>query len=273
MVRQATIKKPFEISGKGLHTGQCCMLKFQPAPVNTGVVFIKDGIYIPASYKYVKDTKRRVVLERDGKKISTVEHLLSALYALGISNLFIYVNGEEIPILDGSAKIWLELFKKSEITFQDAYRDEFILKKVFSLREKGGMLILFPSERLEILSVISFPKTYIVWQKYYFHELDRYEEEIAPARTFGFYYEVENLLKSGLISGADLENALLIGENKYVNKPRFWDEPIRHKVLDIIGDFSLLGKLLRMKIISLGSGHFLHLKALELLEVEGGKGN
>lgn len=273
MVRQVTIKKPFKVEGKGLHTGRHCTLNFQPAPVNTGIVFIKDDIYIPASYKYVKDTKRRVVLGKDGKEVSTVEHLLSALYGLGISNLFVYVDGEEIPILDGSTKIWIELFKKSEIITQEEYRDEFILRDVFSIKDKGGMLILFPSEKLEILSVISFPKSYIVWQKYYLDSLEKYEEEIAPARTFGFYYEVESLIKSGLISGADLENALLVGENGYVNKPRFCDEPVRHKILDILGDFSLLGKLIKMKIISLGSGHSLHIKAVKLLDEEGGKGN
>lgn len=273
MVKQATIKNSFLVEGKGLHTGKGSKLIFYPAPVNTGIVFVKEDVEIPALYNFVCDTNRRVILENKGKKISTVEHLLSALYSLGISNLYIHVIGEEIPILDGSAQEWIRLFMDSGINLQDAIREEFVLKNPLFVKEKRRVLFLFPSERFEVLGVISFPNSYVKWQRYFLKGLEEYYTEIAPARTFGFHYEVEELIKRGLIGGADLNNALLIGEDGYINEARFSDEPVRHKVLDIIGDFSLLGKFLRIKIISIGSGHSLHIKALEILDkmAEGGK--
>ncbi|ACK42101.1 MULTISPECIES: UDP-3-O-acyl-N-acetylglucosamine deacetylase [Dictyoglomus] len=272
--RQATIDKPFTVEGKGLHTGGISKVTFVPAPSDTGIVFIKEGVRIPALYNYVSDTKRRVILKNKDKSVSTVEHLLSAIYALGISNLFIYIEGEEIPILDGSALKWCELLESAGIKIQDTRRRTFYLKENLVVRSNNSLLLLFPSNRFEVLCVISFPKSFIKWQRFYLESLDKYFTEIAPARTFGFYYEVKDLIEKGLISGADLESALLIGEEWYVNSPRFWDEPVRHKILDIIGDFSLLGIDLKMKIISIGSGHSLHVKALEILtdKIEGGKG-
>jgi len=272
--KQATISSSFTAEGKGLHIGGFSKLTFEPAPIDTGIVFIKEGIKVPALYNYVFDTKRRVVLGNKDKLISTVEHLLSAIYALGISNLFIYVEGDEIPILDGSSVKWCELLYNAGIKIQDAERRSFSLMDSVLIRDGNGLLLLFPSERLEILCAISFPKSFIKWQRFYLDSLDKYFNEIAPARTFGFYYEVEDLIKRGLISGADLENALLVGEEGYVNLPRFFDEPVRHKILDIIGDFSLLGMDLKMRVISIGSGHSLHIKALEIISnkfIEGGR--
>ncbi|HPP16747.1 MAG TPA: UDP-3-O-acyl-N-acetylglucosamine deacetylase [Dictyoglomaceae bacterium] len=265
MSKQKTIKKLVSLEGRGLHTGEYAKIILHPAPVNTGIKFIKDGLEIPAKADFVVETNRRVILGRDGKNIVTIEHLLSAIYAVSISNLLIEVEGEEIPILDGSSLPWVNLLKQAGIKEQKVPKDVLEIDRVFSFREGRGEILIFPSELFRIISLISFPNTIIKWQKFDFQNLQDYEKEIAPARTFGFYSEVEDLMREGLIKGGDLDNALLINEDGFVNTPRFNDEPVRHKILDIIGDFSLLGKELKMEIISLSSGHTLHLKALEFL--------
>jgi len=264
LVRQRTIKESVKVEGKGLHTGCYTKMYLHSAPENTGVLFIKNKVKIPANYKFVVETSRRVVLEKDGEKISTVEHFLSSLYYLGISNLYVEVDGDEVPILDGSAFYWVEILEDL-VKDQDDLIDELTIEKPYSFRVKNAEILFFPSSRFQVLCAISFPNSFLRWQTFYLKDLKDYKTEIAPARTFGFYYEVEELVKKGLISGADLNNALLVGEGRYVNEPRFKDEPVRHKILDLIGDISLSGKRLKLKIISIGSGHSLHMKAMSYL--------
>jgi UDP-3-O-[3-hydroxymyristoyl] N-acetylglucosamine deacetylase len=262
--RQRTIKGSIKVEGKGLHTGCYTKMYLHSAPENTGILFIKNKVKIPASYKFVVETSRRVVLEKDGEKISTVEHFLSSLYYLGISNLYVEVDGDELPILDGSALNWVEILENL-VKDQDLLQDELTIETPYSFRDRNAEIIFFPSSKFQVLCAISFPNSFLKWQRFYLKDLKDYKTEIAPARTFGFYYEVEELIKRGLISGADLNNALLVGEEAYVNEPRFKDEPVRHKILDLIGDMALSGKRLKLKVISIGSGHSLHIKAISYL--------
>lgn len=266
---QRTIKKEVKVKGVGLHSGEDAEVIFSPAPGNTGIIFIKDNIKIPALVDYVIDTKRGVALGKDNIRILTVEHLLSSLYFLRITNLFIHVKGQEIPIFDGSSLPWINIIKDAGIVDQDFPLRVYSIEKPVLEKEGKGMVLLFPSHSFSITCVISFPNTILSWQKYVFKNLDNYEEEIAPARTFGFWYEIEELEKRGLIKGASLQNALLVGPNEYVNKERFIDEPVRHKILDILGDFSFLGGYLKANIYALSSGHTLHIKIIKKLWKEG----
>ncbi|MGB9856601.1 MAG: UDP-3-O-acyl-N-acetylglucosamine deacetylase [Dictyoglomaceae bacterium] len=266
---QRTIKKEVRVKGIGLHSGEDTEVVLSPAPENTGIIFIKDNIKIPALVNYVIDTKRGVALGKDNIKILTVEHLLSSLYSLRIANLFIHVKGEEVPIFDGSSLPWINILKDVGIVEQDFPLEVYSIEKPVLEREGKGMILLFPSQSFSITCVISFPNTILSWQKYIFKNLDNYEEEIAPARTFGFWYEIEELGKKGLIKGASLQNALLIGPNGYVNRERFMNEPVRHKVLDILGDFCILGGYLKASIYAISSGHTLHVKIIKKLWKEG----
>lgn len=262
---QKTIKKEFKIKGYGLHSGKESEIIFLKAPENTGIVFIKDNEEIPALLDYVIDTYRGITLGKNNIKIMTVEHLLSAIYGLKISNLFIFVKGEEIPIFDGSSLYWINILKEAEILQQEYPLKIYTLEKPIFEKEGKGLILLFPSSSFSVTSVISFPDTILYWQKYILKSLDNYEKEIAFARTFGFWYEIDELKKRGLIKGASLENALLVGSEGYENEPRSLDEPVRHKILDILGDFSLLGGYLKANVYSLSSGHTLHVKILKKL--------
>lgn len=262
---QRTIKKEIKIRGYGLHSGKESELIFFKAPENSGIVFIKDDEKIPALVDYVVDTHRGVTLGKDNIKIMTVEHLLSAIYSLRISNLFIFIKGEEIPILDGSSLPWVNIIKDAGILNQDSPLKIYTLEKPIFEREGKGLMILFPSSSFSITSIISFPNTILYWQKYILKNLDNYEKEIAFARTFGFWYEIEELREKGLIKGASLDSALLIGPKGYENDPRIFNEPVRHKILDVLGDLSLLGGYLKANIYSLSSGHTLHMKIIKKL--------
>ncbi|PMQ01848.1 MAG: UDP-3-O-[3-hydroxymyristoyl] N-acetylglucosamine deacetylase [Dictyoglomus sp. NZ13-RE01] len=263
---QRTIKREITIEGVGLHTGKFSRITLIPSEENKGIIFIKNNCQIPALADYVVDTKRNVSLGYNGIEILTIEHLLSALYSLRITNLYVLVEGDEIPILDGSSFPWIEAIKNSGIEVQKAPIDYFSLDFPLVEKEGKGMIILFPSNSFKIHCVLSFPGTPILWQRYEFFDLDKYEKDIAPARTFGFWYELEELEKNGLIKGASLENAVLVGKEGYVNKERFEDEPVRHKILDIIGDFCLLGRYLNAHIFALSSGHTLHIKMVRRLK-------
>ncbi|MCX7845388.1 MAG: UDP-3-O-acyl-N-acetylglucosamine deacetylase [Dictyoglomaceae bacterium] len=265
---QRTIKRETKIKGYGLHSGKESEIFFLKAPENKGIIFIKNDEEIPALIDYVIDTHRGITLGKDNVKIMTVEHLLSAIYGLKLSNLFIVVKGEEIPIFDGSSLPWISIIKKAEILQQDFPLKIYSIERPIYEREGKGLILLFPSSSFSVISVISFPHTILYWQKYIFQNLDNYEREIAFARTFGFWYEIEELRRKGLIKGASLENALLVGPDGYENEPRSLDEPVRHKILDIIGDFSLLGGYLQAKIYSLSSGHALHVKIMKRLSQE-----
>ena len=292
MLRQQTLKNSFTLSGKGLHTGLSLKVTFNPAPVHHGYKIKRTDIegepVIDAVAENVVDTTRGTVLGKNGVRISTVEHGLAALYAAGIDNCMIEVNGPEFPILDGSAKDYVKCIKEVGIEEQNALKDFYIIKARTEFRDEatGSSIILLPDENFSINSLISYDSEILNYQYATLENMDDFGSEIASARTFVFVREIEPLLNAGLIKGGDLDNAIVIYEKQmsqenfdkladvmgvphmdatkvgYINHiPLVWpNEPARHKLLDIIGDMALIGKPLKGCIIATRPGHTINNK-------------
>lgn len=268
---QQTIRKELTYSGIGLHTGEQIDLAFKPAAIDTGIVLVRKDLshnpIIKVCLKNAHRTLRELSLKDNGVEIHTVEHLLATLSGLGIDNIEIVVNGNEIPIGDGSAINFVELLK-DEIISQDK------IKKVFrtdeplwvSLNEK--QIVLLPSDELRITYTIDFNHLLVRSQFASFvMTKEVFEKEIAPARTFGFLQEVKTLYDQGLAKGGSLKNAIVIGEDRILNDYlRFDNELVRHKILDLIGDFSLIGMPILGHIIAIKSGHELNLKLVQKIK-------
>jgi UDP-3-O-acyl N-acetylglucosamine deacetylase len=259
-MKQKTIGKTFCLSGIGLHSGIDSSLFFSPAPANAGIVFVKNGKEIPAHISKVKETRRGTFLEG----VSVVEHLLSAAYGLGIDNLRIEIKGEEPPALDGSALPYVEALLAAGIIEQLEIKKYLFIEQPIKLIEKESSLEALPYQGFKINFMVDFPG--IGRQRYVFDKKKTsFEKEIAPARTFGYIDEYEMLKEQGLARGASFENSLVIGKDGYINNPRFQDELVRHKILDLIGDLALLGRPLQAEIIAVKSGHELNIELVRRL--------
>lgn len=269
---QNTIKKEINLEGIGLHTGKDIRLKLRPAPRDTGVIFIrtdKGDTEIKASVSSVSDTTFATTLSSNGVngvKIGTVEHLLSALSGLNVDNVYVELNGPEVPVMDGSAITFVSLILEAGVAQQ--------AKTISCIRIFKPIAIMEgPSQ----IAIIPYKGTKITYRLYYTHPafgeqkmgIDIYRnsfiDELAPARTFGFLSDVERLRSRGLARGGSLENAIVLGQNEIINKSmlRFDDEFVRHKILDLIGDISLLGVPVYGHIIANKSGHTMHIKLLK----------
>ena len=252
-MKQQTIQRPFSLSGVGLHSGKEAKITFSPAPPNSGIIFVKEGRKIPATIHNLKETRRGTAL--DG--IAVVEHLLSAVYGLGLDNLEIEIAGEEAPALDGSALPYAAALEKAGIIEQKApktYREILTPVKII---EGAASLEALPSHGFNVNFMVNFEG--VGEQKFTFDsEKQSYKKEIAPARTFGYFDEYESLKERGLARGASPENALILGKEGCINCPRFPDEVVRHKISDLIGDLALLGQPLRAEILAVKSGHKLN---------------
>jgi len=254
---QRTIKKPVSCKGVGLHSGLSSVLTLYPGSNNSGIVFKKGKDHIAAFVDNLAATNRGTSL----KGILTVEHVLSAINGMGITNIEIHIDGEEPPALDGSSEGFVELIKSSGIENQAPHSNILELNKDLIINSDGSSIEAYPCDRLYIESLIEYPNSIIGTQSATFDELsDSYEKEIAPARTFGFMSEVEALKRSGLARGASLDNAVAVMDNGYSSPLRFPNELARHKILDIIGDIALAGKKINAKIISRKAGHKLNIE-------------
>jgi len=252
--KQQTISKPFSLSGIGLHTGKSVSLSFSPAPENSGIFFVKDQKKIPASIDQVKNTKRGTSLAG----IATTEHLLAAIYGLGIDNLQIKIAGEELPALDGSALPYLEAFCANGLAKQSEDKKFLRVKKNIKIIDGDAFIVVMPYHGFKVDFMIDFRgvgKQHFVFDS----SSNTFKDEIASARTFGYIEEHDALKEQGLAQGASLENALVLGKEGYINAPRFPDELVRHKILDLIGDFALLGQPLLAKVKAVKSGHKLNI--------------
>ncbi|OGC36763.1 UDP-3-O-[3-hydroxymyristoyl] N-acetylglucosamine deacetylase [candidate division WOR-1 bacterium RIFOXYB2_FULL_48_7] len=246
MTPQQTIKTSIQLSGIGIHSGQPVSLIIVPAKEGHGIVFEKDRHRIPATINQLVATERGSTL----KGLAVVEHLLSAVAGLGIDNLLVKVAGDELPILDGSARDYVAALLKAGLVQQTAPKKYFILKKPLV----AGPLEARPYDGFRVHFVVNFPV--IGEQSLTFDpKTQDYATEIAPARTFGYLEEYEALKTRGLALGASLDNALVLDKNGYVNQPRFSDELVRHKILDLIGDLALLGRPVQAEIFADKSGH------------------
>lgn len=296
-IKQKTLKNNFILTGIGLHTGKMIHVNFLPAPENYGIkikrIDLEDNPIIPALAENVTGTQRGTVLSKDNAQISTIEHAMAALYALGVDNCLIEVDAPEFPILDGSACKYVEAINKVGIEEQTAYKDFYIVRRKIEVcdPETGSKLTLLPDDRFSINSFIEFDSQYIHNQSATIENMEDFASEIAPARTFVFVREIEQLHKAGLIRGGSLDNAVVLYEEKmpqesldelaeligvpphdanelgYLNKGAlvFQNEPARHKLLDIIGDMALVGKPIKGRIIATRPGHKINNELARLL--------
>ena len=284
---QTTIKKEVTLTGVGLHTGKNVTLKFAPAAANSGYKFVRydleDAPEIEADIQWVTDTQRGTNLEKNGVKINTSEHVLSALVGLQIDNCTIYLDAPEPPIMDGSSIHFVNALKKAGITTLEEERDEYIVKEVINYKDEatGSEMTIIPSDTYQITTMVDFGTKVLGTQNANLDRLEDYEAEIASSRTFSFLHELEMLLENGLIQGGDLNNAIV-----YVDKPlseetmvrlkkafnkkeiavrpngvldnlslHYPNEAARHKLLDVIGDLALIGQRIRGKVIAHKPGH------------------
>ena len=260
---QATIQNPVQISGIGLHTGCQVSLELNPAPADTGIVFRRvdlQGFEIEALRERVSRVVLATTLMKKGVMLSTVEHVLSALYGLGLDNLYIDISSLEVPILDGSALPFVEMVQKAGVQTQEKDRTFLKVQKPFRLQEGSKFISIEPCSTFRISYEIDFAHPAIGHQILDLEMTSKaYAKEIAFARTFGFRSEVEELRRKGLIRGGSFENAVVLSETEIMNGPlRSPDEFVRHKTLDLIGDISLCGYPLIGHIKAHKAGHALH---------------
>lgn len=292
MLKQNTLKGSFSLCGKGLHTGLSLTVTFNPAPENTGYkiqrIDLEGMPQIDAIAENVIDTQRGTVLGNKEFRVSTVEHALSALYALGVDNCLIQVNGPEFPILDGSAIMYVKKINEIGIQEQNAAKDYYVIRKKIEVKDDatGSCITILPDEEFSVTAMCSFESKFINSQFATWDNVSDYPEEIAPARTFVFVRDILPLLHANLIKGGDLDNAIVIYEKEqpqemldqlcdtlgvarmdatqlgYVqNKAIVWEnECTRHKLLDIIGDMALIGKPIKGRIIATRPGHTINNK-------------
>ena len=284
---QQTLSKSFKINGIGLHSGEKIVLTLNPAPENSGIKFIRTDlnpkIEIPALSNFVSRTDRGTTLSKDGEFIKTTEHLLAALFASSINNCEIEINGAEIPIMDGSSKPFSDAILKAGIVQQSESQEVFIVQEViqFTDDETGSEILIIPSDDISFSVLIDFETKVLGTQNAILKTIKDFHKEIAPARTFSFLHELEDLLDNGLIKGGDLNNAIIyvnqplananmkrlkkvFGKDQISVKPNgildnlklnYTNEAARHKLLDLIGDLALVGMPIQGKIIATKPGH------------------
>lgn len=300
MLKQKTLKEAFSLKGKGLHTGLDLTVTFNPAPDNHGYkiqrVDLEGQPIIDAIADNVGETTRGTVLVKNGIKVSTIEHGLAALYAFGIDNCLIQVNGPEFPILDGSAKYYVSEIERVGIVEQEAIKDFYIIKHKIEFRDEatGSFITVLPDDNFSLNVLVSYDSTIIPNQFATLEDMSKFKEEVSASRTFVFVREIEPLLNAGLIKGGDLDNAVVIYEREmsqdnldkladllgvphmdakhlgYIqHTPLVWpNECARHKLLDVIGDLALVGKPIKGRIIATRPGHTINNKFARQLRKE-----
>ncbi|WP_288918885.1 bifunctional UDP-3-O-[3-hydroxymyristoyl] N-acetylglucosamine deacetylase/3-hydroxyacyl-ACP dehydratase [uncultured Prevotella sp.] len=296
--KQKTLKGSFSLFGKGLHTGLSLTVTFNPAPENTGLkiqrIDLEGQPTIDALAEYVVDTQRGTVIAKGDVRVGTIEHGMAALYAMGIDNCLVQVNGPEFPILDGSAEKYVEQIKKVGIVEQNAPKDYYIIRHKIEITDGESVITILPDDQFSITAMCSFQSKFISSQFATLDDVNKFADEIAPARTFVFVRDIMPLLQANLIKGGDLDNAIVIYEREvpqekldqladllhvphidatqigYIqHKPLMWDnECTRHKLLDIIGDMALIGKPIKGRIIATRPGHTVNNKFARLIRKE-----
>lgn len=260
---QRTLKKSATFSGLGVHTGERVTMKFCPADVNTGIVFrrtdLPDSPLIPANVNYVVDTLRSTSIGIDKVRIYTVEHVLAAVKAFEIDNLVIEVSNVEPPIGNGSSDLFVQMIEQAGIEEQEAQTEIYKILEPLFWTEKEIHLVALPCDGYRISYTLNYPETRILRSQYFslIVNQENFCSQIAPCRTFSLYEEVSMLMDRGLIKGGSLDNAVVIQNDVVFSKEglRFPDEMVRHKILDVIGDLSLVPYNFEAHIIAIRSGH------------------
>jgi len=262
---QRTIRREVQCTGIGLHSGEKVNLRLKPSEPDTGICFIRSDLpqkpLIQAKLDNVIDTKLATSIGIGEAKVCTIEHLMAAIMGMGIDNIEIEVDAPEIPIMDGSAAPFIFLLKTAEFRTQRRLKNFILIKRPISVAEGDKKVTIYPSNCLKISYLIDFDHPLLKEQRFQLiHSARTFEKEISRARTFGFLHEVEHLKKNGLALGGSLDNAVVIGDFKVLNEEglRYKDEFVRHKILDFIGDISLLGKPIIGHFVAHKSGHTLN---------------
>ena len=287
ITKQQTLKAPLSFSGRGLHTGLNVNMRVLPADADTGLIFrrvdLEGAPEVPALGDFVTDTSRGTTIERGAAKVSTIEHIVSALWTMGVDNAIIEVDAPETPIMDGSAREYAAGISAVGLEEQAAERKYYEVtdKIVYTIPEKGVVILIYPDDNFNVSVHVDYNSKVIGNQYATLMPEDSYQDNIASCRTFVFLHEVEPLLKANLIKGGDLDNAIVVVENpvsdeelarlaKVFNKTdiqitggylnhlelRYTNELARHKLLDILGDFALLGVRIKGRIMATRPGHF-----------------
>ncbi len=299
-MNQLTLKAPITVSGKGLHSGLFITAVLNPAPENTGYKFRRIDLegqpVIDAVAENVIDTTRGTVIGKNDIRVSTIEHAIAALYAAGIDNCIIDIDGPEMPILDGSAIIYVEKIEEVGVEEQNADKDFYIIKEKtqFKDEETGSTLTIYPDDGFSVECMVEYNSPVLPNQFAVLDDLAEFKQEVASARTFVFVREIEALVANNLIRGGDLDNAIVIYDQEisqdridaicdvvnvphmhisqlgYINpKPLRWDnEPARHKLMDIIGDLALIGRPLRGRVVAIRPGHTVNNKFTRMVRKE-----
>ncbi len=261
---ETTVQRPVETQGVGLHHGVPVSIRILPAPAGTGIVFIRtdlDRFPVPASYRHVARVSYATSLMRQGVLISTTEHLLSVLYSMGIDNAHIEIDNLEVPILDGSGETWVGLLAAAGVKYYRRRRRYLRVLRPVTVEASNKRITVLPADRFMLSCDVFFDHPMVGRQTLEMEVTpERYARQLAPARTFGFAYELDQLRNMGLIRGASLQNALCFDETSVMNPEgmRFPDECCRHKALDLIGDLALIGRPLLGHVIAERAGHAMH---------------
>ncbi|MBK9166211.1 MAG: UDP-3-O-acyl-N-acetylglucosamine deacetylase [Bryobacterales bacterium] len=264
MTFETTLQRPSERRGVGLHSGVPVSIRLRPAPVSTGIVFVRtdlDNFAIPASWRNVARVSYATSLMRQGVLISTTEHLLSVFYSMGIDNVIVEIDNLEVPIIDGSGQPFVEMIQESGIRHYRRKRRYFRIRRPLTVEDHGKRISIVPDETFRLTCDVSFDHPLVGRQKLDLEVTpETYAAHIAPARTFGFEHELDKMRDMGLIRGASLENAVCFARDGVLNPGglRFPDECCRHKALDLIGDLALLGRPLIGHVIAERAGHAMH---------------
>lgn len=259
-----TVHRAVEARGIGLHSGVAVQIRILPAPVSTGIVFLRtdlDNFPIPASWRHVARVSYATSLMRQGVLLSTTEHLLSVFYSMGIDNAFVEIDNLEVPILDGSGQPFVELIAQAGVHHYRRRRRYLRIRRPVSVEDRGKRISILPAESFRLTCEIDFAHPLVGRQSIELEVTpERYAAEIAPARTFGFEYELGQMRNMGLIRGASLDNAVCFTREGVLNPGglRAADECCRHKALDLIGDLALLGRPLLGHVIAERAGHAMH---------------
>lgn len=290
MVKQKTIKTEISLTGVGLHTGKEVTMTFKPAPINNGFTFVRKDLegqpVIEADANYVVNTQRGTNLEKLGVKIQTPEHVLAALVGCDLDNIIIELDASELPIMDGSSKYFVEAIEKAGVQDQEAKRNVYVVKEIISFtdEESGSEIMIMPSDTYSVTTMVDFGTKVLGTQNATMKSIAAFKTEIANSRTFSFLHELEFLLEEGLIKGGDLNNAIVyvdkeisektmnnlkiaFGKDELTVKPNgildnltlhYPNEAARHKLLDVVGDLSLIGTRIQGKVIANKPGHFVN---------------
>ncbi|MCP4350194.1 MAG: UDP-3-O-acyl-N-acetylglucosamine deacetylase [Desulfobacterales bacterium] len=261
-LQQRTIAKPVSCSGLGLHSGKEVNLTIKPAPINHGIKFTRTDLLncpaISAHFNMVVDTSLATVIGYDGFIVSTIEHLMASFAGLSIDNAIVEIDDYEVPVMDGSAGPFTSLIRSAGIKEQAGPKCYFVIKEPIELKENERSVAVYPAQKRQITCTIDFDHPMVKKQSYSVEVSDDvFEHEISSARTFGFLHEYEYMKRFGLARGGSLDNAVVLGKDNVVNDGglRFQDEFVRHKLLDCIGDFSLIGMPILGHIVANKSGH------------------